>query len=82
MKNNINMKRIVLLAFFFFLIISLSQAQPLPSENGGGSGTYVGGNAPLDINFCMLIFLSIFYTSGKWLKDKYKSFNLFGVSKR
>lgn len=77
MKNNNNLKRIILLSFFFFLLISLSQAQPLPTENGGGSGTYVGGNAaPLDVNFCMMIFLTIFYTSGKWLKDKYNTKSL------
>lgn len=50
----------------FVILIILSVAisvngQPLPTQHGGGGGTWVGDSAPLDASPAILIFLGSLY---------------------
>lgn len=51
-------RQLVVVAFTFFCLLSISNAQPIPTGNGGGIGSPVGGaggGAPLDGGLSILL---------------------------
>jgi hypothetical protein len=63
--------RVTIIIVFFFLFALTMNGQPLPTRNGGGSGTWVGGSAaPIDGGVSILLALGAAYGLKRWNKKK------------
>jgi hypothetical protein len=66
---------LVVIVLTFFCLLSIANAQPIPTGNGGGMGSSVGGSgggAPLDGGLSILLILCSAYA----LRKTYKTFQL------
>ena len=71
-KSKISYKPIFLIIFLLFLA-AIVQAQPLPTQHGGGGGVWVGGTASIDGELNVFILLIVVYGLKKRIfkKDKH-----------
>ena len=61
------MKKILTVILINILSISSAFCQPLPTEHGGGGGTWVGGSAPLDGgSMSIILILCVIYLAWKY----------------
>jgi hypothetical protein len=64
-------RHLVVIAFTFFYLMSIANAQPIPTGNGGGIGNHVGGaggGAPLDGGLSILLILGSAFAIKKHIR--------------